>query len=93
MAIKNGKINTLNVLGIRRVDFPARHFSYTNLPKYNHQYVTKLDNWIRENLNGRYYIGQYIGLTSDNTIVYTTRVGFENEKELSFFTLACPDLN
>lgn len=93
MAIKNGKINPLNVLGLRRVDFPAHHFSYANLPKYNHAYVAKLDAWIRQNLNGRYYIGQYIGLASDNSIIYTTRVGFENEKELSFFTLACPDLN
>lgn len=53
--------------------------------------MNRLDLWISQNLNGRYYIGQYIGLI-DNTIVFTTRIGFENEKELSFFTLACPDL-
>ena len=92
MAIKNNKVNTLNVLGIRRVDFPAHHFIYTNLPKYNHMYLTKIDRWIQSNLNGRYYIGQYLGIANDNTIIYTTRVGFENEKELSFFNLACPDL-
>lgn len=93
MAIKNGKINPLNVLGLRKVDFPAHHFAYTTLPKYNHAYTAKLETWIQNNLNGRFYIGQYIGLAIDNTIVYNTRVGFENEKELSFFTLACPDLN
>lgn len=93
MPIKNGKINPLNVLGLRRVNFPAHHFVYTTFPKYNSSYSSKLENWINQNLNGRFYIGQYIGLATDNTIVYNTRVGFENEKELSFFILACPDLN
>jgi hypothetical protein len=91
MALKNGKVNPLNVLGLRRVDFPAHHFVYTELPKYNPQFVNKLDLWINQNLNGRYYVGQYIGLV-DNTIVFTTRIGFENEKELSFFKLAYPDI-
>lgn len=93
MAIKNGKVNPLNVLGLRKVDFPAHHFVYSNVPKYNPAYSAKLDEWIRQNLNGRYYIGQYLDLASDKSIIYTTRIGFENEKELSFFKLACPDLN
>jgi hypothetical protein len=90
MALKHGKVNPLNVLGIRRVDFPAHHFVYTELPKYSPHVVNKVDLWINQNLNSRYYVGQYIGLI-DNTIVFTTRIGFENEKELSFFKLACPD--
>lgn len=92
MALKNGKVNTLDVLGIRRVDFPAHHFTYTTLPKYNPVYVNKVASWIGENLNGRYYIGQSIDLI-DNTLVYTTKIGFEIEKELSFFRLACPNLD
>jgi len=93
MALKNGKVNPLNVLGLRRVDFPAHHFVYTEIPKFSPAYLAKLNNWIQKNLNGRYFIGQYLGLSSDNTIIYTTKIGFENEKELSFFTLACSDLN
>ena len=91
MALKNCKVNPLNVLGLRRVDFPAHHFVYTNLPKYSPTYTTKLDSWIYTNLNGRYYIGQSIDLV-DNTIVYSTKLGFEVEKELSFFNIACPVL-
>lgn len=91
MALKNGKVNPLNVLGLRRVDFPAHHFVYTEISKYNPQFLNKLDTWINQNLNGRYYVGQYIGII-DNTIVFTTRIGFEQEKELSFFKLACSDL-
>ncbi len=91
MALKNGKVNPLNVLGLRRVDFPAHHFVYTSLPKYSPTYIGRLDHWIYANLNGRYYIGQSIDLI-DNTIVYSTKLGFEVEKELSFFNLACPVL-
>jgi hypothetical protein len=91
MALKNGKVNPLNVLGGRKVSFPAHHFNYMTMPKYTPTYLERLDSWIYNNLNGRYYIGQSISLI-DNTVVYTTKIGFENEKELSFFTLACPVL-
>jgi hypothetical protein len=93
MALKNGKVNPLNVLGLRRVDFPAHHFVYTIVPKYSPTILSKIDNWIKNNLNGRYYIGQSINLDSNNTFIYTTKIGFENEKELSFFSLAFSDLN
>lgn len=90
MTIKNGKINPLNVLGLRKVEFPAHHFSYTTLSQYNKSYVAKIEQWIRANLAGRYYIGLYLALSADNSFVYTTKVGFEQGKELSFFNLACP---
>jgi hypothetical protein len=92
MSIKNGKVNPLNVLGERKCDFPAHHFHYRTINKYTPAFINLLDRWIYENLNGRYYIGQGINLV-DNSIVYTTQLGFENEKELSFFSLACPLLN
>jgi hypothetical protein len=89
MALKNGKVNALNALDLRKCSFPAHHFTYTNLPKYNPVYVNNIDNWIYHNLNSRYYVGQYLALV-DNSLVFVTRVGFEQEKELSFFKLACP---
>lgn len=92
MAIKNGTPNPLNILEIRKANFPARHFFYTKINRYNPSLLRSIDDWIYNNLNGRYYIGQGIDL-SDNTIVYITKIGFETEKELSFFRLACPFLN
>lgn len=91
MALKNGKPNALNALGIRKVAFPAHHFYFTTLPKYNPAKYKELDDWIYFNLNSRYYIGQSIDLI-DNSIVYVTKIGFEQEKELSFFKLACPHI-
>lgn len=92
MALKNGKPNPLNYFDLRRVEFAAPHFKYTTIDRYNPSTVRSIDNWIRKNLNSRYYIGQGIALDQTNTIVYNIRVGFESEKELSFFTIACPHL-
>jgi len=90
MAIKNGKPNPLNYFNLRRVGFACPHFKYSIIDKYTPTLVKSLDSWVRKNLNNRYYIGQDISLDSTNTIVYVTRIGFESEKELSFFTIACP---
>lgn len=92
MALKNGKPNPLNYFNLRRVEFAAPHFKYTSIEKYSPSIVKNIDCWIRKNLNNRYYIGQGIALDQTNTIIYNTKIGFESEKELSFFTIACPYL-
>ena len=92
MALKHGKPNPLNLLDLRRVRFPARHFHYTIIHRFNPNRNMSIDDWINQNLNGRYYVGQSILLDNTNTITYVMKIGFEEEKELSFFLLACPDL-
>lgn len=92
MSLKNGKPNPLNYFNLRRVEFACPHFKYTVLDRYNPSNIRAIESWIRKNLNNRYYIGQGIALDNTNTIVYTTRIGFESEKELSFFTIGCPYL-
>ena len=90
MALKNGKPNPLDYFDLRRVEFACPHFKYTTLDRYNPALVKSVDAWIQKNLNNRYYVGQGIMLDNTNTIVYNTTIGFESEKELSFFTIACP---
>ena len=90
MALKNGKPNPLNYFDLRRVEVACPHFKYTTMDRYNPSLVKSVDAWIKKNLNNRYYVGQGINLDNSNTIVYNTRIGFESEKELSFFTIACP---
>lgn len=92
MALKNGKPNPLNYFDLRRAEFAAPHFKYTVLEKYSPMLVKNIDTWIQQNLNHRYYIGQGIDLDSNNSFVHVTKIGFESEKELSFFTIACPYL-
>lgn len=92
MALKHGKPNPLNFFNIRRVNFLSPHFKQMSIERYTPNFVKSLDQWIKQNLNGRYYIGQGLALDSSNSIVYITQIGFETEKELSFFTIACPHL-
>lgn len=86
------KINPLNVLKMRRVDFCPLHFETITISlAYNLSNV--LNEWIFENLSGRYYIGDTIELTTDNAspqLHKKIKIGFENNKELSYFMLACP---
>lgn len=85
MPLKNGKVNPLEVFKIRKVNFPAAHFTYTTLINLSHG---QIDQWIKENLSGRYYIGRCILLDHTNTLVFGIKIGFENSKELSFFSLS-----
>jgi hypothetical protein len=89
--MRNGKINPLNALDIRKSTFPAKHFTYVTVEKFTPNLLLNLDEWIFDNLNGRYYIGPSLGLIN-NSIAYVTKIGFENEKEISFFKIACPHI-
>lgn len=91
MTIKNNKINPLNALGIRKTNFPAKHFHFITLEKFNLNYLKLLESWIFNNLNGRFYIGQDLILV-DNQYLYAVKIGFEQEKEVSFFRIACPHI-
>jgi len=83
------KVNPLNIFDIRRVQFPAHHFFYTD--EVSTTNLKKIDDWIYRHLKGRYFTGDGIVL-HNNTIEYIHKIGFEVEKELSFFKLACPHL-
>jgi len=84
------KVNPLDILGIRRVNFCPPTFETVDLEKtYNIEAV--LSDWIEDNLSGRYFLGENVSLNND-TISNVTTVGFEESKEMSFFMLACPHL-
>jgi hypothetical protein len=92
MALKNGKPNPLNYFNLRRVEFAAPHFKYTTIDKFSPGLTKNLNSWIKHHLNNRYYIGQGIDLDDKKSFIYTTVIGFESEKDLSFFKIACPHL-
>tara|TARA_B110000977_G_scaffold101412_1_gene132890 strand:- start:1281 stop:1559 length:279 start_codon:yes stop_codon:yes gene_type:complete len=83
--------NALNFFEMRRSNLPAPHFEYILLPtRYNLD--QSLVKWIEQNLKGRFYVGKAVAVSSSNNIENMTKVGFEEAKELSYFTLACPYL-
>lgn len=83
--------NPLNFFEIRRASIAPPYFEYINVPtRYNLE--QSLVKWINQNLKGKFYVGKAIALDSNESTKPVTRVGFEEAKELSYFTLACPYL-
>ena len=83
--------NPLDVLDLRRVKFCPPHFATAEVPrKYNIDRA--ICDWIEDNLSGRYFFGNAIGIDETKNLSQMNKVGFEHPKELSFFMLACPHL-
>lgn len=83
--------NPLNFFNIRQLKVLPPHFEFISIPlTYNLEH--SIEKWIKNNLKGRFYIGKNIGITNDNTIKNVIVIGFEEGKEMSYFTLACPHL-
>ena len=86
--------NSLNFFNLRKLKVPPSHFEFIVLPMtYNLE--DALSKWIRDHLKGRYYLGKTLSIRNqenNNSITTCIKVGFENPKELSYFTLACPHL-
>jgi len=88
--MKVDSLRPLDVLNLRRMDYCPPWFEDICLPiHYNLEQA--IINWIESNLKGRFYIDTTIGITHGKTS-QILRIGFEDSKELSFFTLACPHL-
>lgn len=86
------KINPLDFFNLRRVEFCPAHFETIDLAmSYNLE--KSIEVWISSNLKGRFYIGPHVTIKKDavtSKVTRVLRIGFEEKKELSFFTLACP---
>ena len=89
--IKKGKVNPLDVLEVRRLEFCPIYFETHEFSfRYNiHQSIVS---WIDDNLSGRYYIGKNVSIDENNAMKSSIKLGFEKPSELSHFLLACPYL-
>ena len=81
--------NPLNFFELRRLNRLPPHFEFISIPlHYNMQ--NSIEKWIMSNLKGRFYINTGIDLDHTEFIQKVLKVGIENGKEMSYFTLACP---
>jgi hypothetical protein len=92
MALQNGTPNPLNYYEMRRVEYACPHFKYFIINRYNPMINLLIEEWIMKKLNKRFYLDKGISLDNTNTIVYNTVIGFESEKEITFFTIVCPHI-
>ena len=92
--LKHGEANPLNIFGLRQLTHCPPHFEQVQFDLY---VATKnLTDWIYENLEGRFYIGQITVTKYPNTAKPTfikTVVGFEHPSEATYFSMFLPQLN
>jgi hypothetical protein len=89
--LKTKKINPLNVFDSRRVKFAPPHFEYVNIPMtYNLE--DSIVKWIKQHLKNRFFVGTNVSLNNDNKLIQVLTIGFEENKDMSYFMLACPHL-
>lgn len=90
-SIKIKDPNPLDFFNLRQPKKPPPHFEYINIPmSYNLEHV--ISKWILYHLKSRFYVGKGIFINRENKILDCLKIGFEDPKELSYFTLACPHL-
>jgi hypothetical protein len=84
-------LNPLEVLQERKIDVLPPHFAKHKLFNSRREIQT-ISEWVRDKLNGRYCIANYPNLDSSDKLASATYIGFEDQKELTYFMLACPHL-
>jgi hypothetical protein len=93
--LKHGEANPLNIYGLRRLNYCPPHFEEVLFDLYVHEkYLT---DWIYENLEGRFYMGQRTVVRppneADKPTFIQTVVAFENASEATYFSMFLPQLN
>ena len=84
------ELNPLEVLRSRELKTMPPHFTKMQVSDSD-RIDRRLSEWVKTNTSGRYCINAYPA-AKDKTFKSVTYVGFEEEKELTYFMLACPYL-
>lgn len=87
------EVNAYSVLGCRKLDFMPIHFSKKKLSLDSLFFdEKKISNWVEYKLSGRFSLCAMPHIDLDNKSKTSMFIGFEDEKELTYFLLACPYL-
>lgn len=89
--IKLGSVNPLNVFGLRQLDYCPPHFS--RVPFDLRVGPKQITDWIHENLEGRFWFGDYYHLDENSKIISQKCAGFERASEASYFALMIDQIN
>lgn len=87
------EFNPLNILGKREVNTMPPHFSKIKLETKEFYYEdNKIRNWVSSKLKGRFSIKKMPLIGIDGRMKSDFFIGFEDQKELTYFILACPHI-
>lgn len=84
-------LNPIDVLNQRELKFLPVHFSKIKISDSD-VFDNKMTNWIRSKLKGRFCIVRIPDISEDGKLRSSNFVAFEDQKELTYFVLACPYL-
>jgi hypothetical protein len=84
-------LNPIDVLKKRKVRFIPVHFSKIKINDTD-LFEGAVENWVKNKLKGRYSIARTPVLDQEGNLKSATFVAFEDQKELTYFMLACPHL-
>lgn len=84
------ELNALDVLKKRKLNFLPDHFHKVKLSLSENFF--EIENWIQVKLQHRYFFDKMTSAEKTGQIKISNFVAFEDEKELTYFLLACPFL-
>lgn len=83
--LRNGEANPLTVHGLREMTHCPPHFIQVLFDLRTSDKVIK--DWIWENLEGRFWVGNWYDNSQSGSVTMTTCAAFENPGEASMFSL------
>lgn len=83
-------LNPLDVLKQRKLKTLPPHFSKIKVSES--ELFDGIEDWIKIKLKGRYCLVRYPNIDNSGSLKTSTVIGFEEQKELTYFMLACPIL-
>ena len=84
-------LNPIDVLKKRKLAYLPVHFSKIKISD-GELFEGNVQEWVQNKLKGRYAITRAPSLDSEGNLKSATFVAFEDQKELTYFMLACPHL-
>ncbi len=85
------ELNPLDVLHVRKLSRIPKHFSKIKLSDSGFVAdLNEIESWIENRCRNRYSISRIAITDSTGKVKESIFAGFEEEKELTYFMLACP---
>lgn len=82
-------LNPLDVLKKRKMNFLPAHFVTAKVPESS-VWDRSLETWVQGKLKGRYCILKSPAIDETGKLKSVSILGLEDQKEMTFFMLACP---
>jgi hypothetical protein len=84
-------VNPLDALNERKMRFLPAHFTMLEISDTD-LFNPTLESWIKQKLKGRYAITRVPRIDKTGKLRLTRVLGLEDQKEMTYFMLACPHL-